>query len=86
MARLTAEIRRLKDGEEELLIVITWDGTRLEVPKGRDTSTFRWIARDGIYGRFNRRYTLDDGEAFVRELPWALHGSYLWASLREDCS
>jgi hypothetical protein len=32
--------------------------------------------------RYGRRFTIADGERWLRELPAALHGSYVWAEAR----
>lgn len=36
---------------------------------------------DGIMGRHAREFTIDDGEDFIRELPYAITGSVMRAKL-----
>jgi len=43
--------------------------------------TLRWA---GLVGRMGKVYTVADGEAFVRELPYAFTGSYVRAAIVEE--
>lgn len=41
----------------------------------------RLMLSDGIVGRHARRFTMEDGEDFIRELPYAITGSMMRAKL-----
>lgn len=82
--KLIAEFYRLRNDGEEIVAVITWDGKKLDVTKGADSAIIKEVKNEGIFGRYGRYYDIDDGEEFIRELPFAYHGSYLWCSLREE--
>jgi hypothetical protein len=49
---------------------------------GFDPATARFIRRFPTF-RYGKRFTIDDGEPWLRELPAALRGVYLWAERAE---
>ena len=58
---------------------IAGGGKVARVLEGEEAPLIQGLIRDGIDGRRLKHFDFADGEAFVRELPWALRGSMVWA-------
>jgi len=86
MAKLRAGIHAVNDdGKPELRCGFEWrgDGDSVQIITGADSGLAKAIQAEGVRVG-GRAYTLDDGEVFMRWLPWVIRGSMLYADLWEE--
>lgn len=75
------------NGTVEDLVRFVWPGQGPVViepihPHGFDGAME--LIKEGILSRTHERMDLDDGERFIDEVPWAIHGDRLWATRVKD--
>ena len=68
--------------DERVLLELQWDGKKITVTRGKGTPLLQTLERDGI--QLARKYTMKDGEAFLRNLPFAYGGSRMYAVTYDD--
>jgi hypothetical protein len=66
-------------GNRKVIATFVFDGRKVSCVKGEDTLIASSLARNGIRGLFGKRYKPEDGEKFIRNLPWGLCGSMVQA-------
>ena len=84
-ARLRAGIHRVPDeGGDELLCGFEWDGGDVKIVYGKDSDVAQCILKVGLVGNDYKTYTLKDGEAFMRQVPWAYTSMGIMGDIWEE--